>query len=389
MDPYRNPFAPGAGSRPPKIAGRQEFIEFAAASCDRLLRGQGGRSMMLLGLRGTGKTVLLNEIGRQIEEKSSFVISRIECAGNCTLAALLYPQMLKSLRSLSTEESAQTAAKRGLNSLHRFASIFKIHSPDIEISVPPPAGIADTGHIEMDLPHLFTQICEAAKAAGKGWLLLIDEIQFLDKEDLSALIISLHKVNQAKLPVMFAGAGLPLIAKLSSEAKSYSERLFRFCEIEPLNSAEIKDAVVTPLSDEKVSIEAEALAEMADGTKGYPFFLQEWAYHAWNAAEGSIITRNDAKAAYAEMIQALDAGFFRIRLNSLASSEIRFVEAMAALGSGPYKIRLVAEIMKKTSGIGPLRSRIAQKGMIYSPRHGFVDFTVPLFDAFIRRQKKL
>lgn len=386
MDPFLNPFAPGAGSRPPEIAGREDFLNFALTSCGRLLRRRAGRPMLLLGLRGTGKTVLLNEIGRQAA-KRDFVVSSIESPENDSLAALLYPELQKALRSLSTIEAAKTAAKRGLSVLQRFASIFKIDVAGIEVSVEPPQGVADSGNLESDLPDLFRTIGEAAQAAGKGWLLLIDEVQYLDIKDLSALLVALHQINQQELPVMFVGAGLPHVAKKAGDAKSYAERLFRFCEVGPLSLEDVRDAVVKPIEEENAFIDDDAVEQMAGGTHGYPFFLQEWGYCAWNVAEGNRITLEDVRRAYAETIHELDKGFFRVRLDRLTPKEIAFVKAMASLGPGPCRVGQVAEKMETTTlALGALRSRITEKGMIYSPKHGFLMFTVPLFDEFIRRQ---
>ena len=387
MDPFHNPFAPGAGSRPPELAGRDAVLNVALTACGRLLKGRNGRPMMLLGLRGTGKTVLLNEIGRRVVEHG-FVVSKIESPEDDSLAALLYPQMKKVLRSLSTAEKAKNLAQTGLAVLHRFASKLKIEVGGVEISVEPPAGVADSGKLELDLPDLFTAIGEAAKAAGKGWMLLIDEIQYLNQKDLSALIVSLHLMSQLELPVMFVGAGLPSVAKLAGDAKSYAERLFRYCEVGPLESEAVRVAIVKPIEEEGASIEADAVAEMERETHGYPFFLQEWAYCAWNVAEGAVITRKDIEQSFEETIGELDQGFFRVRLDRLTPQEIMFVEAMALLGAGPYRIGEIAEIMGKTSqSVGPIKSRITEKGMIYSPKHGFVAFTVPLFDEFVRRER--
>lgn len=387
MDPFNNPFAPGAGSRPPELAGREEFINAALTSCGRLIRTRSGRPMMLLGLRGTGKTVLLNEIGRQVAERG-FVVSKIESPEDHSLASLLYPQMQKVLRSLSTVDNAKALAKTGLGILHRFASLFNIDVAGIEIGIDPPKGVADSGKLELDLPDLFASIGRAAKAANKGWILLIDEVQYLSQEDLSALIVSLHHMNQLELPVMFVGAGLPSVPRLAGDAKSYAERLFRYCEIGPLTSEEVKTAIVKPIAEENATIDPDAVAEMERGTRGYPFFLQEWGYCAWNIAEGTSITRADVLQAYAETVRELDYGFFRVRLDRLTPQEIAFVEAMASLGSGPHRISEIADAMGKTTlKIGSVRAHIAEKGMIYSPKHGFVSFTVPLFDEFIRRQK--
>lgn len=387
MDPFRNPFSPGAGCRPPELAGREEYLNFALTSCGRLLRGNSGRPMMMLGLRGTGKTVLLREIARQVAERD-FLVSMIESPEKDSLAALLYPQIQKVLRSFSTIEKAKSLAKQGLSALQRFACAFRIDVGGIEVSFEP-TGVADTGKLELDLPDLFEAVGKAAKAAGKGWIVLIDEVQYLNSKDLSALLVALHRMNQLELPVMFVGAGLPNVAKLAGDAKSYAERLFRFCEIGPLGPDDVRRAVENPIKEAGASITGDALEALGYGTRGYPFFLQEWASQTWNLAEGSCITLTDLANARNETIRELDQGFFRVRLDRLTPQEISFVEAMAQRGPGPYGISEIAEAMgKTTSQISPLRARIAKKGMIYSPRHGLVAFTVPLFDEFLLRQKK-
>lgn len=389
MDPFNNPFAPGAGSRPPELAGRDEILNAALTACGRTLRGRGARPIMMLGLRGTGKTVLLNEIGRRVQERG-FLVSKIESPEDGALASLICPIIQKVLRSLSTSENAKSLAKSGLKALRRFAAAFRIDAAGIEISVEPPIGEADSGELELDLPDLFEAVGKAAKAAGKGWLLLIDEIQYLSEKDLSALIVALHQMSQLELPVMFVGAGLPHVTKLAGDAKSYAERLFRYCDVGPLMPPDIVDAIAKPLEAEGASIEDSALSEMVEKTHGYPFFLQEWASFAWDLAEGPRITHDDVRAAYRETLRELDSGFFRVRLDRLTPQEIEFVEAMAKLGKGPYRVGDIARAMgKTTAAVGALKMRIAEKGMIYSPKHGFTAFTVPLFDEFVLRHAGL
>ena len=344
---------------------------------------------MMLGLRGTGKTVLLNEIGRRVQERG-FLVSKIESPEDGALASLICPIIQKVLRSLSTSENAKSLAKSGLKALRRFAAAFRIDAAGVEISVEPPIGEADSGELELDLPDLFEAVGKAAKAAGKGWLLLIDEIQYLSEKDLSALIVALHQMSQLELPVMFVGAGLPHVTKLAGDAKSYAERLFRYCDVGPLMPADIVDAIAKPLEAEGASIEDSALSEMVEKTHGYPFFLQEWASFAWDLAEGPRITHDDVRAAYRETLRELDSGFFRVRLDRLTPQEIEFVEAMAKLGKGPYRVGDIARAMgKTTAAVGALKMRIAEKGMIYSPKHGFTSFTVPLFDEFVLRHAGL
>lgn len=386
MDPYRNPFAPGAGSRPPELAGRDAILDNARIACGRALLGRNARSMMLLGLRGTGKTVLLNEIAR-IAEDQGYYASKIEAPEHETLARLLYPEMRKVLRALSTIDAAKHLATRALRGLRGFASIFKIEIAGTEIAIEPEPGLADSGDIQFDLPDIFTAIGKAAQAGGKGWILLIDEVQYLSEPDLSALIVAIHRMAQQGLPVLLVGAGLPQLARLAGEAKSYAERLFLFPAVGALDPAAAAQAVEKPIRDEGASIASDALARIVTRTQGYPFFLQEWSSTAWNNADGPHITLPDVDGAYAETIASLDDGFFRVRTDRLTPKEIEFVKVMAALGDGPYAMADIARAMgKKLSALGPARSNIISKGMIYSSDHGYLAFTVPLFADYMRRQ---
>lgn len=387
MDPYRNPFAPGAGSRPPELAGRDTILDRARIACGRTRNGRHARSLMLLGLRGTGKTVLLNEI-EKIGRAEGLLTSKIESPEAASLAALIVPEARKVMRSLSTVESARHLVSRGLRALRSFASIFKVEYAGAEVGVEPEPGVADSGDIQFDLPDLFEAIGNAAQSAGKGWLLLIDEVQYLSEEDLSALIVALHRTSQHGLPVIFVGAGLPQVAKLAGDAKSYAERLFEYLPVGALDQASAAQAVEKPIHDEGAGIAADALASIVTRTQGYPFFLQEWASMAWNTAQGPDITLADADRSYHEAIASLDSGFFKVRIDRLTRAEVQFVKAMAGLGDGPYAMADIARTMQRTqSSLGPTRASIIRKGMIYSTDHGFLDFTVPLFAEFMRRQR--
>ena len=341
---------------------------------------------MLLGLRGTGKTVLLNEIGR-IAEAEGLLVSKVEAPEGESLARLIYPEMRKVMRSLSGMAAAKHIATRGLRGLRNFASIFKIDVGGVEVGVEPEPGLADTGDLQYDLPDLFTLIGKAAQAGGRGWILLIDEVQYLSEADLSALIVALHRISQEGLPVLLVGAGLPQIARLAGEAKSYAERLFQYPGVGALDPDSAAQAVEKPILEEEASIAPEALQTIVERTKGYPFFLQEWASVAWNNAEGPEITFEDADSAYAETLALLDEGFFRVRIDRLTKAEIQFVRAMAGLGDGPYAMADIAKAMERTQkSLGPARASIIGKGMIYSTDHGYLDFSVPLFAEFMRRQ---
>ena len=385
MDPYTNPFAPGAGSRPPELAGRDGLLGDARVACRRSIEGRHARGMILLGLRGTGKTVLLNEI-EEIGRAEGHLTAKIEAPEDAALARLLMPQMTKAMRSLSGVERAKQIAQRGLGGLRNFASVFDLEVAGVGISVEPEPGFADSGDLEHDLPDLFEEIGRAAQAAGKGWLLLIDEVQYLSAADLSALIVALHRISQKRLPVLFFGAGLPLVAKLAGDAKSYAERLFTYPSIGALDDDAARDAIAKPVRDEGADITDEALASMVAGTQGYPFFLQEWGAHVWDAAEGPTIERQDAAASHEAAIHSLDQGFFKVRTDRLTKKEGKFVLAMARLGDGPYPIGdIAAALGKTTQALGPTRAKIIGKGMVYSTEHGMLDFTVPLYAEHVRR----
>lgn len=388
MDPFSNPFAPGAGSRPPELAGRDDILHAAKTSCVRAIRGRSARSMMLLGLRGTGKTVLLSEIGR-IAESEGLLVSKIEAPEENNLANLLFPEMRKISRSLSGVESAKNFALRALGGLRNFASAFNIEVAGISIGVEPSPepGLAESGDLQHDLPDLFGQIGRAAQAAGKGWVLLIDEVQYLSPEDLSGLIVALHRMSQDGLPIIFIGAGLPQVARLAGEAKSYAERLFSYPSVGALNKDAAVKAIEKPINDQGALISQDALDIIFETTKGYPFFLQELASVSWNNSEGNEIKKSDVESSYLETIQSLDDGFFRVRLDRLTKAEVQFVRSMASLGDGPYQVSDIAKAMQRTQkSLGPARASIIFKGMIYSTDHGYLDFTVPLFADFVRRQ---
>lgn len=385
MDPLRNPFSPGAGSPPPELAGREIIVENARIALGRTIRGRSSQSQILLGLRGTGKTVLLNEI-EGLAEAENYLTSFVEAPENKSLAEMLYPLMRQVLRKLSAIEKTRVYTNAALSGLRNFASVFKVSVGDVEIGVASTPGSADSGNLEFDLTEMFILIGKAAQAAQRGWVLLIDEVQYLKEEELAAIIVAVHRVSQKSLPVIVVAAGLPQIAKLSGDAKSYSERLFSYPSVGALETPAASSAIRNPLNDEGVEIDDNALAKIIEMTSGYPFFIQEWGHHAWNVAQTSPITLEDVTKASELALNRLDDGFFKVRMDRLTGAEADYVQAMASLGSGPYKSTDVADALKKEpSALGPRRASIINKGMIYSPSYGEVDFTVPLFDDFLRR----
>lgn len=385
MDPVRNPFAPGAGSQPPELAGRDEIIADAEIALQRILRGRHDRSQILLGLRGTGKTVLLNRI-EQLAESHGHLTASVEAPEGKRLADLLYPKIHQVLRRLSMIEKAKAKAHGAMRALRGFAGAFKISMGDISLSVDPEVGTADSGTLEYDLGDLFVKVGEAAGSADKAWTLLIDEVQYLSKEDLSALIVAIHRVNQKNLPVMFFGAGLPQIAALSGDAKSYAERLFKFLPVGALNNEAALSAIRQPVIDEGEKILDDALQAIVERTEGYPYFLQEWGYQAWNIADGSPINVDDVHKASSASLLRLDESFFRVRYDRLTPKEKEYVVAMAKLGRGPYRSSDVADALgESVQFLGPRRATIINKGMIYSPAHGDIAFTVPMFEDYLMR----
>lgn len=385
MDTTRNPFAPGAGTQPPELAGRDAIIDDARIALARVIEGRAAQSQILLGLRGVGKTVLLNRI-EQMAEDAGYLTSFIEARDDVSLPTLLYPRLHQVLRKLSFVEAAKAKAIVALGALKSMASKFKVTMGDISIAYDPEPGVADSGIIEEDLTDLFLLVGQAAAASNRGWAVLIDEVQYLKKEDLSALIVALHRIGQKGLPVIFFGAGLPQLAGMAGDAKSYAERLFTYPEVGELPQEAARLAIRQPIETAGEVITPDAVDSIVERTHGFPYFLQEWGFTTWNTAQGSEITMSDVDQANAAALRRLDDGFFNVRLERLTPKERDYVLAMASLGDGPYRSTEVARRMgEEIQSLGPLRARLISKGMVYSPAHGDIAFTVPMFAEFIRR----
>lgn len=386
MDPVRNPFAPGAGTRPPELAGRDDLIERAEIALDRIARGRQARSFILYGLRGTGKTVLLGKI-RQDAEARGLHAMRIEAPEGRSLPAMLAAPLRALLLKLDRLESAKLGAKRALRALASFAKL-KVSYADIEVTldVEPEKGVADSGDLEVDLTELLLAVGEAAKERDTAVILAIDEIQYVKESEMAALIAALHAVAQAQLPVTMVAAGLPQLLGQMGRAKSYAERLFEYVEVAQLDAGAARNAIVIPIEREEEAIESPAVDAIIRATKGYPYFLQEWGKHAWDLAFCSPITLQDVENATITAVAELDASFFRVRFDRLTPTEKRYVRAMAELGAGPHRSGDIAEILgKQVTQLAPIRNSLIKKGMLYSPAHGDTAFTVPMFDEFMRR----
>lgn len=387
MDPISNPFAPGAGSPPPELAGREGILADAEVALGRVARGRAAKSQMIVGLRGVGKTVLLNRI-RQIAESQGYLAELLEAPEGKSLPAMLAPSLRSLILRLDRGEQINAAAKKAFRVLRSFARVVRLKYADVEIALDgeAEAGVADSGDIEADLPDLFEAVGEAAQERRTAVALIVDELQYLDEIEMSALIVGMHRVSQRQLPLVLFGAGLPQLVGLSGRAKSYAERLFAFPQVGPLTFPEARLALQAPANLEGARFTEPALARIFDLTEGYPYFLQEWGYHSWLTAQTTPIDVGAADAATPRAVAALDQSFFRVRFDRLTPSEKRYLRAMANLGAGPHRSGDIAhQLSVKVTSTGPVRASLIGKGMIYSPAHGDTAFTVPLFDQFMRR----
>ena len=387
MDPIRNPFSPGAGTPPPELAGRNELRESLRVALERARIGRPAKSAMLVGLRGVGKTVLLDRV-REDAEAAGIHTVRIEAPEGRSLPALLAPQLRQALLRLSQIEAAKEIAVRGLRALAGFASKLKVTFGDIEVGIDyaPEPGLADNGDLEHDLQALFEQVGLAAKSAGTALVIFIDELQYVEEPQLAALVTAMHRTEQRRLPVVLVGAGLPQLRGRMGNAKSYAERLFDFPTIGPLPPEAAGLAIEKPLHDEDVRITPEALSQILQITQGYAYFLQQWGSHTWRAAQASPIDLDAVTAASVTALAAMDESFFRVRFDRLTPKEKKYLRAMAELGEGPHRSGDIAACYAaNVSSLAPTRSSLIAKGMVWSPNHGDTAFTVPMFDEFMKR----
>lgn len=387
MDPIKNPYAPGAGTPPPELAGRDELRETVRIALERVRAGRPTKSILMTGLRGVGKTVLLDRL-REDAEAVGIQTLRVEAPEGRSLPAILAPQLRQALLRLSLNAHAKEYAQRALRGLAGFAKALKLKFKDIEVGfdLEPEPGLADNGDLEHDLQALLEVTGVAAKNAHTAVAMFIDELQYVPEEQLAALITSLHRTAQRNLPVVLIGAGLPQLPGRMGSAKSYAERLFDFPMIGPLSDEAARKAIEKPAEEQDVHVNADALDLIISETKGYPYFLQEWGKHAWDVAEESPITREHVVKASISTIAALDESFFRVRFDRLTPLEKKYLRAMAELGEGPHRSGEIADILHRdVTALGPMRNKLIAKGMIWSPSHGDTAFTVPLFNEFMKR----
>lgn len=384
MEHARNPYRPGAGTKPLVLAGRDAEIAKAHALLEAVRAGAPQRSLMLYGLRGVGKTVLLNHIeGMAIN--FGYHVEHLEMSEGDDFRRVIAKTANKTLRAISTFENIKEKAKKAFGILKAF-SIAIPNGPELRIDVDAIVGTADTGDLDSDIVDLVLAVGEAAAEAGKPVCFLIDEVQYLSEKAISGLIAATHRVGQKSLPVVFICAGLPQVAALAGDARSYAERLFEFVPIGTLKAAEAERALMEPAASAGATYSPDATSLILKETEGYPYFIQEFGKNAWNVSSGPEITASDASAARAVTLGSLDQSFFKVRIDRATGAEREFMRAMASLGKGPYKMGdVAAKRGVEVNSLGPVRATLINKGFVYSPAYGQIEFTVPQFDAFIRR----
>jgi hypothetical protein len=385
MDRFQNPFSPGAGTQPPAFIGRDALIEDYEIALRRTIDGRPGKSIMPIGLRGVGKTVLLNRFHAMAQERQ-LAGALIEASDSGDFKHLLAARLRSILLELD-QGSVSAKVKRALGVLKAFTYTLPDGS-SISLNVDAVLGSADSGMLDEDLTALLVAVGEAAQDRSRGLLLAIDEVQYLGSDELGALISAIHRTVQLNLPVILVGAGLPQLPGLAGNAKSYAERLFDFPEIGSLETSDAKAALEVPVRAQGVQFDSPALDALLSYARGYPYFLQEWGYHVWNAAPRSPITIDDVARSAPKVQEQLDKNFFRVRMDRLTPAEKEYLVAMADLGAGPHRSGDIAGALGvKVASVAPRRSGLIKKGMLYSPAYGDTAFTVPMFDEFLRRAR--
>ncbi len=387
MDRFENPYRPGAGSAPPTLIGRDELIDNFEITVRRALDRRPGKSCIAIGLRGVGKTVLLNRfmaVAADQGMRSGF----IEASETSDFGELLASRIRRILLELNEgKDVIRRAVELAIRVLSSFTTTHTLPTgSSIKVGVKPLPGRADSGLLADDLTDLLAAVGEAASACDSGLLLAVDELQYLEESELAGLIAAIHRTTQLDLPVVLAGAGLPQLPGQLGKARSYAERLFELPEIGKLDPDDAAKAIDCPARALGVRFEPAGVELIVAESQGYPYFLQEWGYHTWNAAPADPITGNDVHAARADVIDKLDRDFFRVRYDRLTRKEREYLQAMAEIGPGPHRSGdIAAELGVQVNSVAPRRSGLISKGVIYSPAHGETAFTVPLFDNFLKR----
>ena len=391
MDPRINPFSPGAGTAPPELAGREKIIEDVSIALHRIRSGNSAKSVLMVGLRGVGKTVLLNRLKNDAEAEG-IVCVQFESPENRNLPAMLVPSLRAALLKLNRMAGAKDLVARAVKVLGSFIAAAKVKYEGMEFGfdLGTEEGVADTGDLDYDLSELLQSVGAAAQDKKTAVVIFIDELQYVPETELAALISALHACAQKRLPVAMVGAGLPQLVGNVGRAKSYAERLFDFPVIGALPDEAATEALQRPVELHQVAFEKDAIEEILKQTQGYPYFLQEWGSMCWSVATTHVITKEDAVTATDLAILQLDTSFFRVRFDRCTPMEKNYLRAMAEINvPAPRSGDIAAAMKKEVNQLGPLRKSLISKGMIYSPAHGDTAFTVPLFADYMKRIIKL
>ena len=395
MDPVRNPFAPGAGQRPPELAGRDRELDAFEIVLERVARGRPERSLVLTGLRGVGKTVLLGEL-RSMAGRAGWGAGKIEARPDADLRRPLSAALHRAIRDLAVRHPEPDQVTDVLGVLKAFAMRSAPDGAKLRerwqpgIDVPVKNGRADSGDIEIDLVELFTAVAELAAGLETGVALLIDEMQDLGPDDISALCAACHELSQSRMPLVVVGAGLPHLPAVLSASKSYSERLFKYVRIGQLDRADADFALLAPAEREDAAFDADALDALYEASGGYPYFVQAYGKAAWDAAPRSPISAPDVKLAAPEAEAELAVGFFGSRFERATPAEREYLRAMAELAEGrdePVGTAGIADhLARKASSLSPARDSLLKKGLVFSAQRGQIAFTVPHFGRYLLTQ---
>lgn len=387
MDPRKNPYAPGAGAKPPVLAGRDEELKSFEILLQRLERGYSEQSMIITGLRGVGKTVLL-DVFREKAESREWATVEWEVEKSSAFASRISAQVRRALLQIAPKARWSARVRRAAAILKSFSMTFNPEGAvTVGLEVEALAGVGDSGDLAEDLTDLFVALGTAAKEKKIGVIFLLDEIQFLKQIEFEALIMALHKCTRRSLPLTLVGAGLPQMPRLAGEAKSYSERLFRFSQVGKLKAEDAKDALILPARSLGIEFETSAVSFIVEYTQGYPYFLQEYGKIVWDESSGPAVSQRDAKSVLPLVEAKLDDSFFRVRAERTTELELRYLFAMAELGPEPHRASKVAgRINRTTEQAGPIRARLIEKGLLYTPGRGYAAFTVPRFDKYMLRR---
>ncbi len=390
MDPRDNPYTPNAGAQPPVLAGREDELTNFDLLLARLERGATEQSMIITGLRGVGKTVLLGAF-RSKAEARRWATAEAEITKNSEFGANIGQLARRALLQIAPRARWEDRARRAASVLKSFSLTLRPDgSLNAALDIAAAEGLADSGDFAEDLTDLFVALGEAARAHGTGVVFLLDEVQFLDVAQFEALITALHKTVQRSLPITLVAAGLPQIPRLAGEAKSYAERLFKLPAIGKLDGPDAIAALVAPAEALSVAYTDEAVAAIVSYTDGYPYFLQEYGKIAWDEAADSPITEQDVIGSQPLVEENLDGSFFRVRAERTTELELAYLRAMAELGPNPQTASHVAAVLGRTSEqLAPIRSRLVEKGLLYTPGYGLAAFTVPQFDRYMIRNHPL